>query len=82
MEIETEMAITSLESEKRMNAMAVKGYQSEIANRLNGSMGDDMKDVLSGKKEIRLSKSMKIKYKIKLWLARLGLGQRTLANLD
>ena len=55
--------LTSLKSEKRMSEMAIKGYQNELANKLNGSMGNDMMDVLSGKKYVKLTKWQKFRYK-------------------
>ena len=61
---EIDREFTSLKSEKRMSEMAIRGYQNEIANKLNGSMGDDMMDVLSGKKCVKLTKWQKLKYKI------------------
>ena len=56
--------MTSLESERRMSEMAVKGYQNELAGKLNGSMGDDIRDVLSGKKTVKLTRWQKLRYKI------------------
>ena len=56
--------ITSLNSERRMSELAIKGYQNDLAKRLNGSMGDDMKDVLSGKKVVKLTIWQKLRYKI------------------
>ena len=61
---EIDREFTSLKSEKRMSEMAIRGYQNEIANKLNGSMGDDMLDVLSGKKYVKLTKWQKLRYKI------------------
>jgi len=61
---EIDREFTSLKSEKRMSEMAIRGYQNEIANKLNGSMGDDMMDVLSGKKYVKLTKWQKLRYKI------------------
>lgn len=55
--------LTTLKSEQRINEMALKGHQTMIANMLNGSMGKDINDVLSGKKKVKLSIWMKIKYK-------------------
>ena len=46
-----------------MSEMAIKGYQNELAEKLNGSMGADMTDVLSGKKFVRLTKWQKFRYK-------------------
>ena len=56
--------MTSLNSERRMSQMAIRGYQSQIADKLNGSMGNDMMDVLSGKKHVKLTKWQKLRYKI------------------
>lgn len=60
---EIDRELTSLKSEKRMSEMAIKGYQNELAEKLNGSMGADMTDVLSGKKFVRLTKWQKFRYK-------------------
>lgn len=53
--------IVSLESEKRMDELALKGYQNKIAEQLNGSMGKDMTEVLSGEKKIQFSVWRRIK---------------------
>ncbi len=69
MDSELNREIVSLESEKRMDKVALKGYQSSISEKLNGSMGNDMLEVLSGKKKIKISRWEKIKFKLKnlLW---------------
>jgi hypothetical protein len=54
--------LITYESEKRMDALALKGVQSNIAEQLKGSMGKDMTDVLSGKKKVQLTFWTKIKY--------------------
>jgi C-terminal processing protease CtpA/Prc len=41
----------SLISEKKMSEMAIKGYQNEIATKLKGSMGKDIKVSLEPKEE-------------------------------
>ena len=41
--------LQSLDSERRMDKLALKGHQWTIAQQLNSSMGQDMKDVLEGK---------------------------------
>ena len=61
---EIDRELTSLKSEKRMSEMAIKGYQNEIADKLNGFMGNDMMDVLAGRKFVKLTKWQKLKYKI------------------
>lgn len=55
----------SLNSEKRLNEKALRGYQNRLAMQLNGKLGDDMMDVLNGKKKIQLTKKYKIKEFIK-----------------
>lgn len=53
--------LQTLESEKRMDKLALKGHQWTIAQKLNGSMGQDMKDVLNGKKQVKFSRWRRIK---------------------
>jgi hypothetical protein len=53
--------IQTLESEKRMDKLALKGHQWTIAQQLNSSMGQDMKDVLEGKKQVKFSLWRRIK---------------------
>lgn len=47
-----------------MGEMAIKGYQSQIADRLNGLMGEDINKVLNGERVVKLSLYQKLKYKI------------------
>ena len=70
---EMQREIQTLNSEKRMDELALKGHQWTIAQQLNGSMGKDMKDVLDGKKTVKLSFLKKIKHKINLMLWHLNL---------
>ena len=58
------MELTSLISEHRMGQAAIKGHQNNISQMLNGSMGKDIDDVLSGKKQVKLTWKEKMKYKI------------------
>ncbi len=60
--------LITLKSEQKLNEMALKGHQTMIANMLNGSMGKDMKEVLSGKKKVKLSPWRKIRYKFLYYL--------------
>ena len=55
MDKELNREITSLESEKRMDELALKGHQYNIAEQLNGAMGKDMTEVLSGNKKVKFS---------------------------
>ena len=75
MEKEMNREIQSLYSERRMDRLALKGHQWTIAQQLNGSMGQDMKDVLEGKKAVKLSFWKKIKHKIDSFLWNLSLEQ-------
>ena len=61
---EYDREVTTLESEKRMDALALKGLQHNIAEQLKGSMGKDMNDVLTGKKKVKLTFWAKLKYSI------------------
>lgn len=65
---EIDREVTTLKSEKRMDILALKGHQWNIAEQLNGSMGKDMTDVLSGKKKVELTFWTKVKYRINNFL--------------
>ena len=67
--------IQTLESEKRMDKLALKGHQWTIAQQLNGSMGQDMKDVLDGKKQVKFSLWRRIKNSFDKLLWNLNLEQ-------
>jgi hypothetical protein len=53
--------LQTLESERRMDKLALKGHQWTIAQQLNSSMGQDMRDVLEGKKQVKFSLWRRIK---------------------
>jgi hypothetical protein len=44
-----------------MDKLALKGHQWTISQQLNSSMGQDMKDVLEGKKQVKFSLWRRIK---------------------
>lgn len=69
MDSEYNREVTTYESEKRMDALALKGLQWNIAEQLKGSMGQDMNDVLSGKKKVKLTFWHKLKYRIDNFLS-------------
>lgn len=69
MDSEYNREVTTYESEKRMDALALKGLQWNIAEQLKGSMGQDMNDVLSGKKKVKLTFWRKLKYRIDNFLS-------------
>ena len=64
MDRELSMELMSLESEKRMGEAAIKGHQNALSALLNGTMGKDMNDVLSGAKTVKLTLKQKFRYKI------------------
>ena len=66
---EYERELTTYKSEKKMDALALKGHQWNIAEQLKGSMGKDMNDVLSGKKIVELTFWTKLKFKINNFLS-------------
>lgn len=63
--------LQSLNGERMMSRVAVQGYQSQIADKLRGAMGDDMMKVLNGERVVKLTKWQKFKYKIDNFLKRL-----------
>jgi hypothetical protein len=75
MDKEMSREIQTLESEKRMDKLALKGHQWTIAQKLNSSMGQDMKDVLEGKKQVKFSLWRRIKNGFDRLLWRLNLEQ-------
>ena len=70
---EVNMELQTLESERKMSQMALKGYQWSIAQDLKGSMGKDMKDVLEGRKKVKFSRWRRIKngFNRLLWMLNL-----------
>jgi len=68
-DIEYERELISFNSEKRMDSLALKGLQWNIAEQLKGSMGQDMKDVLSGNKKVELTFWTKLKFNINKFLS-------------
>jgi len=66
---EYERELTTYKSEKRMDELALKGHQWNIAEQLKGSMGKDMNDVLSGKKRVELTFWTKVKLNFNKFLS-------------
>lgn len=71
----TSRELQTLESEKKMAQMALKGHQYALAEQLKGSMGKDMKDVLDGKKQVKFSLWKRIKNSFNRFLWQLNLVQ-------
>ena len=65
---EIDREITTYKSERRMDALAMKGHQWNIAEQLKGSMGKDMDEVLSGKKKVEFTFLTKLKIQINKFL--------------
>jgi len=57
--------IRGYESDKKMTERAVLSAQSKWKELLNGEMGEDIKEVVSGKKKVKLSLKETIHYKWK-----------------
>lgn len=55
MDRETLQELQNLENDKRLNQVVLTANQERIANELKGEMGQDMIDVLEGRKFVRLS---------------------------
>lgn len=53
--------LTTLNSEKKLSEMAIKGQQNELAIKLRGSMGREIREALEPKKE-RVGFWKKVKY--------------------
>lgn len=58
------MEIESLQGERMMGETELKSTQSSISEKLRGSMGADMIDILDGKKKVVMNKRMKLRYRI------------------
>ena len=65
---EIDRELQTMKSEKRMDELALKGHQWSISEKLNGSMGQDMMDVLEGKKQVKFSLWKRIKNNFDRWL--------------
>lgn len=54
-------------NDKIMTERAVESERNRWANMLKGSVGQDMKDVLSGKKKVKLTFREVVNYKLKFY---------------
>ena len=66
---EYDREVMTYESEKRMDALALKGHQNAIAEQLNGAMGKDMNDVLYGRKRVDFTFLEKVRHFINNFLS-------------
>jgi len=65
---EFERELVTYNSEKKMDRLALKGHQWNIAEQLKGTMGKDMDEVLSGNKKVEFTFWTKVKFKINNFL--------------
>ena len=54
--------LRGLKNDQKMTERNIAQQQENIANKLNGAMGKDMMEVISGKKKITISKWEKVKF--------------------
>lgn len=57
--------LRGLKNDQKMTERNIAQQQENIANKLNGEMGKDMMEVISGKKKITISKWEKVKFSMK-----------------
>lgn len=57
--------LRGLKNDQKMSERNIAHQQENIAKKLNGAMGKDMMDVISGKKKITISKWDKMKFSLK-----------------
>lgn len=69
--IELKNELKGLENDKKIHHLGLEHQKNKIANELKGSMGQDMKDVLNGKKNVNLSKFERFKFKFNYYLDKL-----------
>lgn len=60
--------LDKLENEKKSLEMALDNRRNEIANVLMSDMGKDIDDVLSGRKQVKLSFFERMKYSFKFYI--------------
>lgn len=63
--IEVNRELREINRERKLYQFELNKEQTKIAQALKSEMGEDMKKVLQGEREISLPLSVKIKYKIK-----------------
>lgn len=63
--------LRELENERKLHKIVLKSEQEKIAKMLKGEMGKDMKDVINGRKRVKMPFFQMLKYKINYWLDKL-----------
>ena len=66
-EYELNRELRGWKNDKIMTERAVESEKNRWAEMLKGSVGEDIKDVLSGKKKVKLTFNEVIKYKLKFY---------------
>lgn len=69
--IEINRELREINREKQLYKLELQREQSKIAQALKNEMGEDMKKVLSGERQVVLSQKMKWKYRIQNFLNKL-----------
>ena len=59
---EYDREVITYNSEKKMDALALKSHQLKLSQQLKGSLGKDMNDILSGKKKVEFTFWVKLKH--------------------
>lgn len=67
MDYELNRELRGLKNDKLMTERAVESEKNRWAEILKGSTGQDIKDVLSGKKKVKLTFNEVINYKLKFY---------------
>lgn len=57
--------LRGLKNDQLMTERAIANKQEEIARKLQGEMGQDMKDVINGKKKVKLTFKEKVSFLVK-----------------
>lgn len=70
MEIDSETAkeLEALENGRKLGKVILEANQRRIADMMKSEMGQDMKDVLSGKKQVKEPFMSRLKYKINFYI--------------
>ena len=69
--VEVNRELREINRERKLYQFELNKEQTKIAQALRSEMGEDMKKVLQGEREVVLPLSVKIKYKVKNFLQRI-----------
>ena len=68
--IDLGLELRGLKNDKLMTERLVECQKNEMVGRLKGKMGEDLKAVLNGERQVELGKLEKAKYKFRNFLRR------------